>query len=157
MYKDDGQSANERKEKSGKFIIQKAFAYIKLYEQSTPPYEFIANPASFDNWFDNFGTIQNKNYIQDFQLVDQIKWDQAFKRNFNKDNEEQMSSKAYPNYAVSAGGALFANMITGGICNDTMVIYLEHLVIMVAHFRVIILVIMVRRTHVLEQAENVYC
>jgi hypothetical protein len=30
-----------------------------------------------------------------------------------------MSSKAYPNYAVSAGGALFANMITGGICNDT--------------------------------------
>lgn len=119
MYKDDNQSASERKEKSGKFIIQKAFAYIKLYEQSTPPYEFIANPASFDNWFDNFGTLQNKNYIQDFQLVDQIKWDQAFKRNFNKDNEEQMSSKAYPNYAVSAGGALFANMITGGICNDT--------------------------------------
>jgi hypothetical protein len=30
-----------------------------------------------------------------------------------------MSSKAYPNYAVSAGGALFTNMITGGICNDT--------------------------------------
>lgn len=119
MYKDDDQSANKRKEKSGKFIIQKAFAYIKLYEQSVPPYEFIANPASFDNWFDNFGTIQNKNYIQDFQLVDQIKWDQAFKRNFNKDNEEQMSTKAYPNYAVSAGGALFANMITGGICNDT--------------------------------------
>lgn len=119
MYKDDDQSASERKEKSGKFIIQKAFAYIKLYEYSTPPYEFIANPASFDNWFDNSGTLQNKNYIQDFQLVDQIKWDQAFKRNFNKDNDEQMSSKAYPNYAVSAGGALFANMITGGICNDT--------------------------------------
>lgn len=119
MYKDDGQSASERNEKSGKFIIQKAFAYIKLYEYSTPPYEFIANPASFDNWFDNSGTLQNKNYIQDFQLVDQIKWDQAFKRNFNKDNDEQMSSKAYPNYAVSAGGALFTNMITGGICNDT--------------------------------------
>lgn len=119
MYKDDDQSASERKEKSGKFIIQKAFAYIKLYEQSTPPCEFIANHASFDNWFDNFGTLQNKNYIQDFQLVDQIKWDQAFKRNFNKDNEEQMSTKAYTNYAVSAGGALFANMITGGICNDT--------------------------------------
>lgn len=111
MYKDDYQSASERKEKSGKFIIQKAFAYIKLYEQGTTPYEFTANQASFYN--------QNKNYIQDFQLVDQIKWDQAFKRNFNKDNEEQMSSKAYPNYAVSAGGALFANMITGGICNDT--------------------------------------
>jgi hypothetical protein len=30
-----------------------------------------------------------------------------------------MSSKAYPNYAVSAGGVLFTNMITGGICNDT--------------------------------------
>jgi hypothetical protein len=30
-----------------------------------------------------------------------------------------MSSKAYTNYAVSAGGALFTNMITGGICNDT--------------------------------------
>lgn len=115
MYRGDFQSANERKEKSGKFIIQKAFAYIKLYEQSTLPYEFIANPDF--NWLDNFST-QNKNYIQDFQLVDQIKWDQAFKRNFNN-NEEQMSSKAYPNYAVSAGGALFTNMITGGICNDT--------------------------------------
>jgi hypothetical protein len=30
-----------------------------------------------------------------------------------------MSSKSYPNYAVSAGGALFVNMITGGICNDS--------------------------------------
>lgn len=119
LYNNDEQSANERKEKSGRFIIQKAFAYIKLYEQSTPPDEFIANPTSNDDWSDIFGTLQNKNYIQDFQLVDQIKWDQAFKRNFNKDNEEQMSSKAYPNYAVSAGGALFTNMITGGICNDT--------------------------------------
>lgn len=119
MYKDDDQSASKRKEKSGKFIIQKAFAYIKLYEQSTTPYEFIASNAYHDDSFDNFGIIQNKNYIQDFQLVDQIKWDQAFKRNFNKDNEEQMSTKAYPNYAVSAGGALFTNMITGGICNDT--------------------------------------
>lgn len=119
MYKDDDQSANERKEKSGKFIIQKAFAYIKLYEQSIPPYEFIDNIASLDDWFNNFGALQNKNYIQDFQLVDQIKWDQAFKRNFNKEGDEQASSKAYPNYAISAGGALFTNMITGGICNDT--------------------------------------
>lgn len=119
MYKDDDQSANERKEKSGKFIIQKAFAYIKLYEQSTPPYEFIGDPTSLGDWFDNFGALQNKNYIQDFQLVDQIKWDQAFKRNFNKEGDEQASSKAYPNYAISAGGALFTNMITGGICNDT--------------------------------------
>lgn len=119
LYNDDGESANKRKEKSGKFIIQKAFAYIKLYEQSIPPYEFIDNATSLDDWFNNFGALQNKNYIQDFQLVDQIKWDQAFKRNFNKEGDEQASSKAYPNYAVSAGGVLFTNMVTGGICNDT--------------------------------------
>lgn len=113
LYNNDNESADKRQEKSGKFIIQKAFAYIKLYEQSTQPYEF--NDGNFsDDWFNNF-----KKYIYDFQLVDQIKWDQAFKRNFNKNNDEQMSSKAYPNYAVSAGGALFTNMITGGICNDT--------------------------------------
>ena len=118
LYNNDIESANKRQEKSGKFIIQKAFAYIKLYEQSAKPYEFIINrrPDPGDWWFD---TVQKINYIQDFQLVDQIKWDQAFKRNFNKDNDEQASSKAYPNYAVSAGGALFTNMITGGICNDT--------------------------------------
>lgn len=118
LYNNDDQSANDRKEKSGKFIIQKAFAYIKLYEQSVQPYEFIINrrPDPGDWWFD---TVQKTNYIQDFQLVDQIKWDQAFKRNFNKNDDEQMSTKAYPNYAVSAGGALFTNMVTGGICNDT--------------------------------------
>lgn len=118
LYNNDNESADKRQEKSGKFIIQKAFAYIKLYEQSVQPYEFIINrrPDPGDWWFD---TVQKTNYIQDFQLVDQIKWDQAFKRNFNNDNNEQMSSKSYPNYAVSAGGALFVNMITGGICNDT--------------------------------------
>lgn len=116
LYNSDDQSANDRKEKSGKFIIQKAFAYIKLYEQSTYVQDFftgIFTPS--DDWF----TTVQRNYIQDFQLVDQIKWDQAFKRNFNNDNNEQMSSKSYPNYAVSAGGALFVNMITGGICNDS--------------------------------------
>lgn len=112
LYNRDDESADKRQEKAGKFIIQKAFAYIKLYEQSTYPYQFI---TSHHDWF---ASIQ-KNYIQDFQLVDQIKWDQAFKRNFNKDNDEQASSKAYANYAVSAGGALFTNMVTGGICNDT--------------------------------------
>lgn len=118
LYNNDDQSANDRKEKSGKFIIQKAFAYIKLYEQSVQPYEFIINrrPDPGDWWFD---TVQKTNYIQDFQLVDQIKWDQAFKRNFNKNGDEQASSKAYTNYAVSAGGVLFTNMVTGGICNDT--------------------------------------
>ena len=120
LYNKDTDSSNKRKEKSGKFIIQKAFAYIKLYEQSTQPQEFYdGNYTSIDDWLNNFNTIQNKNYIQDFQLVDQIKWDQAFKRNFNKDNDEQASSKAYTNYAVSAGGVLFTNMVTGGICNDT--------------------------------------
>lgn len=119
LYNSDEQSANKRKERSGKFIIQKAFAYIKLYEQSTLPYEFNDGDSTFsDDWFDS-GIVQTKNYIQDFQLVDQIKWDQAFKRNFNNNNDEQMSSKYYPNYAVSAGGALFVNMITGGICNDS--------------------------------------
>ena len=120
LYNNDQESANKRQEKAGKFIIQKAFAYIKLYEQSVSPDEFSNGVyTSIYDWPNNFNTIQNKNYIQDFQLVDQIKWDQAFKRNFNKDNDEQASSKAYPNYAVSAGGALFTNMITGGICNDT--------------------------------------
>lgn len=112
LYNSDYQSANDRKEKSGKFIIQKAFAYIKLYEQGVFVQDFFT-PS--DDWPI---TVQ-KDYIQDFQLVDQIKWDQAFKRNFNNDNNEQMSSKSYPNYAVSVGGALFVNMITGGICNDS--------------------------------------
>ena len=112
LYNRDNKSADKRQEKVGKFIIQKAFAYIKLYEQSTYPHQAI---ISDDDWF----ISTQRNYIQDFQIVDQIKWDQAFKRNFNKDNDEQASSKAYTNYAVSAGGALFTNMVTGGICNDT--------------------------------------
>lgn len=114
LYNNDNYSADKRKEKSGKFIIQKAFAYIKLYEQGADVQDF-SNETFFDDWF----TKVQVNYIQDFQLADQIKWDQAFKRNFNKDNDEQASSKAYTNYSVSAGGALFTNMITGGICNDT--------------------------------------
>lgn len=116
LYTDKGSIIDKRTEKSGKFIIQKAFAYIKLYEQGTQTQDFstvIFTPS--DDWF----TTVQRDYIQDFQLVDQIKWDQAFKRNFNNNNDEQMSSKSYPNYAVSAGGALFVNMITGGICNDS--------------------------------------
>lgn len=115
LYNNDDQSANKRKEKSGKFIIQKAFAYIKLYEQGFNVENFSnGSYAPEDYWVKN-----PQNPIQDFQLVDQIKWDQAFKRNFNKDDNEQASSKTYTNYAISAGGALFTNMITGGICNDT--------------------------------------
>lgn len=116
LYKNDDQSANKRKEKSGKFIIQKAFAYIKLYEQGAYVQDFFNGIFTPND--DQFGKVRY-NYIQDFQLVDQIKWDQAFKRNFNKNNEEQTSSKMYINYAVSAGGAIFTNMVTGGICNDT--------------------------------------
>lgn len=41
LYNSDAQSANDRKEKSGKFIIQKAFAYIKLYEQSPYVQDFL--------------------------------------------------------------------------------------------------------------------
>lgn len=116
LYNNDDQSANKRKEKSGKFIIQKAFAYIKLYEQAAGVQDFFDGTfAPNDDWLEK----SQINYIQDIQLVDQIKWDQAFKRNFNKDNNEQASSKTYTNYAISAGGALFTNMITGGICNDT--------------------------------------
>lgn len=115
LYNNDDQSANKRKEKSGKFIIQKAFAYIKLYEQGTDVDDFFNDYFASSDWFGKISI----NYIQDFQLVDQIKWDQAFKRNFNKDNNEQASSKTYTNYAISAGGSLFTNMITGGICNDT--------------------------------------
>lgn len=116
LYNNDDQSANKRKEKSGKFIIQKAFAYIKLYEQGTYVQDFSDSDfGSSDDWFGRF----QMDYIQDFQLVDQIKWDQAFKRNFNKDDKEQASSKTYTNYAISTGGSLFTNMITGGICNDT--------------------------------------
>lgn len=116
LYNNDDYSANKRKEKSGKFIIQKAFAYIKLYEQGAGVQDFFAGYFTYgDDWFEK----SQINYIQDFQLVDQIKWDQAFKRNFNKDGNEQASSKTYTNYAISAGGTLFTNMITGGICNDT--------------------------------------
>lgn len=115
LYKKDDESADKRQEKTGKFIIQKAFAYIKLYEQSTAPDQFTPGSDPINGYWEP----AQKNYIQDFQLVDQIKWDQAFKRNFNKENNEQASSKSYTNYAVSAGGALFTNMITGGICNDT--------------------------------------
>lgn len=121
LYNNDDQSANKRKEKSGKFIMQKAFAYIKLYEQSVDVQDFFDGNFSYDDFWNNSNLFAKSqtNYIQDFQLVDQIKWDQAFKRNFNKDNDEQASSKTYIFYAVSAGGSLFTNMITGGICNDT--------------------------------------
>jgi hypothetical protein len=42
-----------------------------------------------------------------------------FKKNYNKDGKEERSSKAFSNYAVSSGGHLFANAITGGLATDT--------------------------------------
>lgn len=97
------------------------------------------------------------NYIQDFQLVDQIKWDQAFKRNFNKDNNEQASSKTYTNYAISAGGALFTNMIAGGICNDTNGNIFESFGNYSGGFKGDGLVESLIKMYVLELVESAYC
>lgn len=112
LYVSDKSVVDSRTEVAGKFVIQKAFAYIKLYEQGVNVHPFI--DYSSDPFY-----IATRGDIQDFKVVDQIKWNEAFKRNYNKDNEEQMSSKAYTNKTVSSGGMLFTNMITGGICNDT--------------------------------------
>lgn len=68
-----------------------------------------------------------------------------------------MSSKTYPNYAVSAGGALFVNMITGGICNDSNFNILESFGNYNGGFKMMEPVSMVIKTHVLELAESVYC
>lgn len=118
MYTNVESVANSRTEVAGRFVVQKAFAYIKLYEQGSGVRSFIAN------YSDPFYTELTGN-IQDFQIVDQIKWNETFKRNYNKDEEEQKSSKAYTNKAVSSGGMLYTNMITGGICNDTNTNILE--------------------------------
>jgi len=43
MYTEDDSVINSRTEVAGKFIIQKAFAYIKLYEQGTGTMPFVSN------------------------------------------------------------------------------------------------------------------
>ena len=111
LYKEDNEVIYKRSELKGKYVIQKAFAYIKLYEQNDQALKF----GSTNSW------VNEPTYcpISDFNVVEQIKWDEAFKRNQNKDGEEQTSSKAFTNKATSSGGTLFVNMITSGLCNDT--------------------------------------
>lgn len=112
MYTEDTSAIDKRTELAGKFMIQKAFAYIKLYEQGVniEPFTLIFGENSVTTRLPN---------VNDFKLVEQLKWDEAFKRNYNKDGDEQASSKSYTNKATSSGGKLFANMITGGLCSDT--------------------------------------
>lgn len=89
-----------------------------MYEQGLDARAFIAD------YNDPF-YVETRGNIQDFQIVDQIKWNEAFKRNYNKDEEEQRSSKAYINKSVSSGGMLYTNMVTGGIATDTNSYILE--------------------------------
>ncbi len=118
MYTQAESVRNSRTEVAGRFVVQKAFAYIKLYEQGLDTRAFIAD------YNDPF-YVETRGNIQDFQIVDQIKWNEAFKRNYNKDEEEQRSSKAYINKSVSSGGMLYTNMVTGGISTDTNSYILE--------------------------------
>ena len=97
-------------DKNGMYIQQKAFGYIKLYESSNVTDRFDKT--------ENISVSDNYRKIIDFKTVEQIEWDKLFKRNYNKDGEEKESSKQFSNYAVSSGGHLFANAITGGLATD---------------------------------------
>lgn len=97
-------------EKNGIYMQQKAFGYIKLYESSNVTDTFTKLP--------NIDVLINRRKIIDFKTVEQIEWDKFFKKNYNKNGEEQRSSKQFPNYAVSSGGHLFTNAITGGLATD---------------------------------------
>ena len=98
-------------EKQGRYITQKAFGYIKLYESS--------NSTDTFNGSNNCKTFDNYRKIIDFKVAEQIEWNKVFKRNYNKDGKEEKSSKSFMNYAISSGGHLFANVITGGLATDT--------------------------------------
>lgn len=98
-------------EKQGRYIVQKAFGYIKLYESSSLTDTF--------NGSNNCKTSDNYRKVIDFKLAEQIEWNKVFKRNYNKDGKEEKSSKSFMDYAVSSGGHLFANAITGGLATDT--------------------------------------
>lgn len=108
-YDSDAKIA-EVTEKNGIYIQQKAFGYIKLYESSNVTDTFTKLP--------NIDVLINRRKIIDFKTVEQIEWDKFFKKNYNKNGEEQRSSKQFPNYAVSSGGHLFTNAITGGLATD---------------------------------------
>lgn len=107
-YDSDAKIA-EVTEKNGIYMQQKAFGYIKLYESSNVTDTFTKLSKN---------VLINRRKIIDFKTVEQIEWDKFFKRNYNKNGEEQISSKQFPNYAVSSGGHLFTNAITGGLATD---------------------------------------
>lgn len=98
-------------DKNGIYIQQKAFGYIKLYESSNVTDTFSGS--------ENVNILDNYRKVIDFKTVEQIEWNKLFKRNYNKDGKEERSSKQFSNYAVSSGGHLFANAITGGLATDT--------------------------------------
>ena len=98
-------------DKNGIYIQQKAFGYIKLYESS--------NATDTFKGFKTVNILDNYRKVIDFKTVEQIEWNKLFKRNYNKDGKEERSSKQFSNYAVSSGGHLFVNAITGGLSTDT--------------------------------------
>ena len=98
-------------DKNGIYIQQKAFGYIKLYESSNATDTFSKST--------DVDVLGNYRKVIDFKTVEQIEWNKLFKRNYNKDGKEERSSKQFSNYAVSSGGHLFVNAITGGIATDT--------------------------------------
>ena len=98
-------------DKNGIYIQQKAFGYIKLYESS--------NATDIFKGYETVNVLDNYRKVIDFKTVEQIEWNKLFKRNYNKDGKEERSSKQFSNYAVSSGGHLFVNAITGGLATDT--------------------------------------
>lgn len=98
-------------DKNGIYIQQKAFGYIKLYESS--------NATDIFKGSETVNVLDNYRKVIDFKTVEQIEWNKLFKRNYNKDGKEERSSKQFSNYAVSSGGRLFVNAITGGLATDT--------------------------------------
>ena len=98
-------------DKNGTYMQQKAFGYIKLYESS--------NVTDTFTGLSDKDVLTNRRKVIDFKTVEQIEWNKLFKRNYNKDGKEERSSKQFSNYAVSSGGHLFVNAITGGLATDT--------------------------------------
>ena len=109
-YEGDNAKIAEITDKNGIYIQQKAFGYIKLYESSN-----VTNTFSGST---DVGVLDNYRKIIDFKTVEQIEWDKFFKRNYNKEGKEERSSKQFSNYAVSSGGHLFTNAVTGGLATD---------------------------------------
>lgn len=109
-YNTDSEIA-EVTDKNGIYMQQKAFGYIKLYESSNATDTFRGS--------ENVNVLDNYRKVIDFKTVEQIEWNKLFKRNYNKDGKEERSSKVFSNYAVSSGGHLFANAVTGGLATDT--------------------------------------